>query len=103
LRSCAECPPGTAAEFAADVASRRGRIFIDGVIDARGEPIKNRVTGAEHRARIDLPHGFEFEIAEMASASTKTGGRIVFDLADSYVQFARVHLNNHGVVRHPVR
>jgi hypothetical protein len=66
----------------------------------RGEPIRNPVTGAEHRARIDLPRGFEYEIAEMGSASTKTGGRIVLDFEDSYGQFARVHLNNHGVVRH---
>ena len=75
-------------------------IFIDGLIDTRGEPIKNRVTGAEHRARIDLPHGFEYEIAEIGSASTKTGGRIMLDLKNSYGQFARLHLNNHGVVRH---
>jgi hypothetical protein len=45
----------------------------DVLIDARGEPIKSPVTGAEHRARFDLPHGFEYEIAEMGSASTKTG------------------------------
>jgi hypothetical protein len=87
-------------EFDADVDGRRGRIFIDGLIDTRGEPIKNPVTGAEHRARIDLPHGFEYEIAEIGSASTKTGGRIMLDLKNSYGQFARLHLNNHGVVRH---
>jgi hypothetical protein len=87
-------------EFTADVDGRRGRIFIDGLIDARGEPIRNPVTGAEHRARIDLPHGFEYELAEMGSASTRTGGRIVLDFEDSYGQFARLHLNNHGVVRH---
>jgi hypothetical protein len=46
-------------EFEVDVDGRRGRIFIDGLIDARGAPIKNPVTGAEHQARIDLPHGFE--------------------------------------------
>jgi hypothetical protein len=87
-------------EFAADVDGRRGRIFIDGLIDVHGEPIRNPVTGAEHRARIDLPHGFEYEIAEMGSASTRTGGRVVLNFEDSYGQFARLHLNNHGVVRH---
>jgi len=87
-------------EFDVDVDGRRARIGIDGLIDARGEPIKNPVTGAEHRARIDLPHGFEYEIAEMGSASTRTGGRIVLDLEDRYAQFARLHLNNRGVVRH---
>ena len=87
-------------EFVADVEGRRGRIFVDGLIDTRGEPIRNRVTGAEHRARIDLPHGFGYEIAEIGSASTRTGGRIALDLKDSYGQFAHLHLNNHGVVRH---
>jgi hypothetical protein len=87
-------------EFNADVDGRRGQILVEGLIEARGQPIKNPVTGAEHRARIDLPHGFEYEIAEVGSGSTKTGGKITLDLVDSYAQFAHLHLNNHGVVRH---
>ena len=90
----------TGIEFTADVDGRRGRIFIEGLIDVQGEPIRNPVTGAEHRARIDLPHGFEYEIAEIGSASTRTGGRIALDFQNRYGQFARLHLNNHGVVRH---
>ena len=57
-------------------------------------------TGAETRARIDLPAGFEFEIAEVGSGTTKTQGNVVLDLKASYGQFAHLHLNNHGVVRH---
>jgi hypothetical protein len=93
-------PVSAAIDFSVDVDQRRARVFIEGLIDSRGEPIKNRVTGAEHRARIDLPQGFEYEIAEMGSATTRTGGRIVIEHQDSYAQFARMHLNNHGVVRH---
>jgi hypothetical protein len=87
-------------EFEANVDDRRGRIFVEGLIEARAEPIKNPVTGAEHRARIDLPHGFEYEIAEVGSGSTRTGGKIVLDLKDSYAQFAHLHLSNRGVIRH---
>lgn len=87
-------------EFEVDVDARRGRIFIPGVADVRGEPIKNPVTGAEHRARIDLPHGFEYEIAEIGSGTAKTTGKIALDLKDTYGQFAHLHLNNEGVVRH---
>ena len=47
---------------------------------ARASPSKNPVTGAEHRARIDLPHGFEYEIAEVGSGTTKTQGNVVLDL-----------------------
>ena len=87
-------------EFEVDVEGRKGRYDVPGVVEAHGEPIKNPVTGAEHRARIDLPHGFEYEIAEIGSGTSKTHGKIGLDLKGSYGQFAHLHLNNHGVVRH---
>jgi hypothetical protein len=87
-------------EFEVDVDKRRGKIHVDGVFDVVGEPIKNPVTGMEHRARIDLPHGFEYELAEVGSGSGKSRGKIELDLKNSYAQFARLHLNNKGVVRH---
>lgn len=86
-------------EFEVDVEARKGRFVVPGVAECTGEPIKNAITGAEHRARIDLPHGFEYEIAEIGSATATTRGNIKLDLKDSYAQFAHLHLNNHGVVR----
>jgi hypothetical protein len=47
-----------------------------------------------------LPNGFEYEIAEIGSGTTKTQGRIQLDLRATYGQFANLHLNNKGVVRH---
>jgi hypothetical protein len=82
-----------------DVDARKGRFVVRGVVECRGEPIRNPVTGAEHRARIDIPHGFENELAEMGSGSATTQGKIKLNLRDSYGQFARLHLNNHGVVK----
>jgi hypothetical protein len=73
---------------------------VPDLVETSGEPIKNPVTGKEHRARIDLPHGFEYEVAEIGSASTTTKGKVKLDLKSSYGQFAHIHLNNHGVVRH---
>jgi hypothetical protein len=87
-------------EFDVDVDGRRGKIHVEGVFDVVGEPIKNPVTGMEHRARIDLPHGFEYELAEVGSATSKSRGKIELDLKNSYAQFARLHLNNKGIVRH---
>ena len=87
-------------EFYVDVEGRKGRYVVPGLIESQGEPIKNPVTGAEHRARIDLPHGFEYEVAEIGSGTTKTQGNVKLDLKASYGQFAHLHLNNHGVVRH---
>ena len=84
-----------------DVENRLGSVVVDGTLNIKAEPIKNPVTGAEHRARIDLPNGFEYKIAEMGSASTTTtAGKIALtNNKDSYAQFAELHLNNSGVVR----
>ena len=82
-----------------DVENRIGRIVVPGVFETTGEPIRNPVTGQIHRARIDLPDGFEYEIAEIASASTKATGDIKLNLEKSYGQFAELHLCNSGVVR----
>ncbi len=87
-------------EIAIDVESRKGRIRVDGLMAVKGEPIRNPVTGKEHRARIDLPHGFEYEIAEIGSASSRSRGNIAIELKNSYAQFAHLHLNNRGPVRH---
>lgn len=87
-------------DVAIDVSARRGRIRAGDVFEIDAEPIRNPVTGAEHRARIDLPHGFEYEIAEVGSGSGRSRGRLAIELKDSYAQFADLHMDNHGVVRH---
>lgn len=92
-------PIFTTIDFDIDVAGRKARVVVPGVIEARGEPIRNPVTGDEHRARIDLPNGFEFAIAEMGRGWGKTSGAIVLDLADSHAHFAELHLCQSGVVR----
>lgn len=58
-------------EFDVDVEARKGRYSVPGLIETRGEPIKNPVTGTETRARIDLPNGFEYEIAESAAGQPR--------------------------------
>jgi hypothetical protein len=86
-------------EFEVDVEARRGRFHVPGIIETVGEPIRNPVTGAEHRVRIDLPAGFEFRIAEIGSATTRATGAVALDdLRSSYGQFAHIHLSNKGVV-----
>lgn len=82
-----------------DVEARRGHLSVAGLIEGRGEPIRNPVTGAEHRARIELPNGFEYHVAEMGSATSKSTGPVKTAFENSYAQFAHIHLNNHGVVK----
>ena len=86
-------------EFEVDVEARRGRFVVPGIVETVGEPIRNPVTGAEHRARIDLPHGFEYRLAEIGSGTTRSVGAVALPgLENTYAQFARIHLSNRGVV-----
>ena len=86
-------------DFELDVGTRTARARIDGVLEARGAPILNPVTGAEHRVRIEQPEGFEFAVAEMGRGWSTTQGPISFELDDTYGQFAEIHLCQRGVVR----
>ena len=87
-------------QFEVDVDERRGRMSIPGYVEMTGEPIRNPVTGTEHRAQIRLPDGFEYEVAEIGSASSRTnGGPMDIDIASKYAQFAHIHMCTHGLVR----
>jgi hypothetical protein len=72
---------------------------IKDYVEMTGEPIRNKVTGQELRAQIVLPDGFEYAVADVGSASSKTQGPLIVDIADKYAQFAHLHLNNNGIVR----
>ena len=92
-------PVFTKVDFEVDVDGRRGRLFVKDYIEMRGEPIRNKVNGAEVRAQIRLPDGFEYEVAEVGSASSRTQGPVQVSTSNTYGQFARLHLGSHGVVR----
>jgi len=86
-------------QFDVDIEGRTARVAIPGVIAAFGRPIKSPVSGDEHRVRIDIPNGIEFERAEIGSASAKIAGAIAFELKDSYGQFNVLRHSGTGVVR----
>lgn len=92
-------PLYTAIQFEVDIDARRARLVVPDLIEASGEPIRNPVTGAEHRARIELPDGFEYTVAEVGSGTSTARASIPMELHDSYGQFAHLHLSTHGVVR----
>ena len=85
-------------EIDVDIEGRTGRVRVPGLVEMTGRPILNPVTGAEHRARIDIPDGFEYTIAEIGSGRSRTEGPIALVLEDSYGQFAHLHLNQSGIV-----
>jgi hypothetical protein len=79
-----------------DVDARRAHLEIPGLVQSSGEPIKNPVTGADHRVRIDFPESFEFRVAEIGIGTSKTTGAIKLDLKSTYSQFAQIHLGRNG-------
>jgi hypothetical protein len=92
-------PVFTAIELSLDVEGRTGRVFVQDYLETVGRPIRNKVTGVDSRAQIVLPEGFEYTVAEIGSASSRTQGPVQVALTDTYGQFANLHLNSHGVVR----
>jgi len=85
-------------DFQVDVEGRKARLAVPGVTEGRGEPIVNPVTGREHRPRIDIVGGFEYEQAEIGRGWTKSTQPIRMELADTYGQFAHLHLSQSGIV-----
>lgn len=75
--------------FQSDRQRGQARMHIPGIGELRTEPIKNPVTGEEHRARIVLPSGFEYHEAEVANTVTlrvQSGTLLVFEHTDTYAQ-----------------
>jgi len=86
-------------QFEADIESRTANVVIPGLVEATAEPIRSPVDGAEHRVRIDIPDGIEFEFAEMGSATTRATGEISFDQKETFAQFSHLRHSGNGVYR----
>ena len=84
-----------------DMEARTGHVRVPAVFDLEVEPIRNPVTGAEHRARINLPHGFEYRVAEVASGTTRTYGAIsLVKNEKTHAHICRIYMNGQGVIEH---
>lgn len=86
-------------EFEADIESRTARVVIPGLLESSAQPIRSPVDGSEHRVRIDIPDGIEFEFAEMASGTTRSNGAISLDQKDCFAQLSRLRHSGNGVYR----
>lgn len=86
-------------EIVVDIKARKGRASVLGVFETVAQPLINPISGVEHRARINLPNGFEFRTAEVAMGTTKTSGAM--DLPNnknSHTHLVELHLSQKGVV-----
>ena len=86
-------------EFEVDMTARTARGRVPDRVVSDAEPIRNAVTGAEHRAQIVLPNGFEYTVAEMGSGTSKMTGEVSQEFTNSYAQFNELHMTEQGVVR----
>lgn len=80
-----------------DRERRRAALDIPGVGEFRIEPIKNPVTGEEHRARIVIPEGFEYQEAEMGNTvyvRVHSDEKVAFEHENSYAQLNEFEWSN---------
>jgi len=82
-----------------DVAARRARIEVPGLVESTGSPILDPFSGEEFRAAIHLPNGFEYTVAEMGSGDSRSTAGLRIELSKSYGQFNQVHMNQDGPIR----
>lgn len=85
-----------------NLGEHTGSAKVGNIFDLSVEPIPNIVSGDPHKISINLPHGFEFNEAHMASGGTKTksGAISLKKNSDTHAHLARLHLTGAGVVRH---
>ena len=76
-------------EIESDRERRVASVRVGDLGESAVQPIKNPVTGDEHRVRIDLPEGFEYKIAEVGntvSARASAEEPLSFTLENTYAQ-----------------
>ena len=89
-------------EFECDQERRMAHILISDIAQAEIEPIRNPVTGKEHPARIDLPNGFEYKVAEIGNSvkwQTTAGEHLTMKHENTYAQMARVEWSSDGTTK----
>lgn len=98
---CGTIHPPVRAEITIDLDmnARRAACEAAGFITGRGEPIRNPVTGLEHRVGIVLPNGFEYTRNEVGRGWSSSSGAVTMQLEDSYAHWCELHMNRHGLIR----
>jgi hypothetical protein len=76
-------------EFESDRERRVAQLKLGEIAESRVEPIRNPVDNSEHRARIDLPGGFEYTLAEVGNTVRGTSSLeepLKLELENTYAQ-----------------
>ncbi len=86
-------------ELEIDLDARTARLNVPGLVESQGGPIIDPFSGGEHRASINMAKGFEYTVAEVGTASSKSRAGIELTLSDSHAHFNVLHMNQDGVIR----
>ena len=86
-------------ELTVDVAARRARVRVPGLVESEGSPIINPHSGDEHHSQIRLPNGFEYTVAEVGKGTSRVRAAIELTLDGTHGQFHEMHMNQDGVIR----
>ena len=86
-------------EFECDVEARTAKCSVEGMMETVTEPIKNAVSGEEHRIRVDLPNGMEYFKPEIARTTiNKAEGELSYDCANAHSSLAYVVHTQDGLL-----
>lgn len=85
-------------EFEIDIDRRRARAAVKGISETSVEPIRNPITGDEHRVRVALPQGFEYHLAEFASGNVQSIGAVTHDWSGRHSHLAMLDLSTNGAL-----
>ncbi len=86
-------------EMEVDMEARFAHAEVPGIVVSDVEPVRNPVTGKEHRAQIVLPEGFASTLMETASGTVKATDRVKLDFTNTFAGIARLHMTDQGIVR----
>ena len=84
-----------------DINEVTAQVVIPGMVESTGGPIRpDHTEESVHRVKNVIPGGIEFEVAEMGSASSKTGkeSAVEFNMENSYGQWNKLKHSGSGVV-----
>lgn len=82
-----------------DVAARRARLSVPGLVETRATPIVDPNSGDEFRAGFSLPNGFQLTFAEVGTGNSQVDAGIELRLSESHAHFAELQMNQDGVIR----
>ena len=85
-------------DYEVSLEDRTASVHIDGILESRAESIKGAVDGSPHHVKIQIPHGIEFETAEIVDSNTRATGAIRLDLDSTYGQICLIQHTQSGPV-----